>query len=76
MVSHAKINVTEEFHSGAKVCGQGEWETQKPGEKKHKRWKKLPIGVDDPGQIIAAAEFKGVLQLLFDSCNNAIPNNT
>jgi Transposase DDE domain len=37
-----------------KVCGQGEWHTQKHGEKKCKRWKKLHIGVDDRGQIIAS----------------------
>jgi hypothetical protein len=41
--------------SGLKVCGQGEWHTQKHGEKKHKRWKKLPIGVDDHSQIMASA---------------------
>ena len=41
--------------SGLKVCGQGEWHTKKHGEKKHKRWKKLHIGVDDQGWIIASA---------------------
>ena len=41
--------------SGLKVCGQGEWHTQKHGEKKRKRWKKLHIGVDDQGWIIASA---------------------
>jgi Transposase DDE domain len=40
--------------SGLKVCGQGEWQSQKYGEKKHKRWKKLHIGVDAQGQIIAS----------------------
>ena len=40
--------------SGLKVCGQGEWHTQKHGEKKVKRWKKLHLGVDDQGQILAS----------------------
>jgi hypothetical protein len=39
--------------TGLKVCGQGEWHAQKHGEK-GKRWKKLHIGVDDQGQIIAS----------------------
>ena len=40
--------------SGLKVCGQGEWHTQKHGEKKCKRWKKLHIGVDAEGRIVAS----------------------
>jgi Transposase DDE domain len=40
--------------TGLKVCGQGEWYTQKHGEKKQKRWKKLHIGADGQGQIIAS----------------------
>lgn len=40
--------------SGLKVCGQGEWLPQKHGEQQGKRWKKLHLGVDDQGQIIAA----------------------
>src|SRR5205807_6035485 len=40
--------------SGLKVCGQGEWHSQKHGEKSHKRWKKLHIGVDAQGQIVAS----------------------
>ena len=36
------------------VCGQGEWHAQKHGEKKPKRWKKLHIGVDAQGQIVAS----------------------
>ena len=39
--------------TGLKVCGQGEWHTQKHDEKKRKRWKKLHIGVDDQGTILA-----------------------
>ena len=41
--------------SGLKVCGQGEWHTQKHGEKKRKCWKKLHIGVDNQGWITASA---------------------
>jgi hypothetical protein len=41
--------------SGLHVCGQGEWHAQKHGEKKPKRWKKLHIGVDAEGQIVASA---------------------
>jgi DDE family transposase len=41
--------------SGLQVCGQGEWHAQKHGEKKSKRWKKLHIGVDAQGQIVASA---------------------
>jgi hypothetical protein len=40
--------------TGLKVCGHGEWHTQKHGEKKRKSWKKLHLGVDDQGQIIAS----------------------
>ena len=40
--------------SGLKVCGQGEWQSQKHGEKPHKRWKKLHIGVDAQGWIVAS----------------------
>jgi hypothetical protein len=40
--------------SGLKVGGQGEWHVQKHGERKCKRWKKLPIGVDALGQIVAS----------------------
>src|SRR5919106_436020 len=40
--------------TGLKVCGQGEWHRQKHGEKQPKRWKKLHIGVDDQGQIVAS----------------------
>jgi hypothetical protein len=40
--------------SGLKICGQGEWRAQKHGEKTCKRWKKLHLGVDDQGKIIAS----------------------
>ena len=40
--------------SGLKLCGQGEWHVQKHGEKQQKRWKKLHIGVDAQGRIVAS----------------------
>jgi Transposase DDE domain len=40
--------------SNLQVCGQGEWYSQKHGEKPHKRWKKLHIGADAQGQIVAS----------------------
>jgi hypothetical protein len=40
--------------TGLKVCGQAEWHSQKHGEKKTKRWKKLHIGVDAQGRIVAS----------------------
>src|SRR5262245_6147959 len=40
--------------TGLKVCGQGEWHSQKHGEKKARRWKKLHIGVDAQGRIVAS----------------------
>jgi hypothetical protein len=40
--------------TGLKVCGQGEWHSQKHGEKRRKRWKKLHIGVDNQGWIVAS----------------------
>jgi hypothetical protein len=51
-VSEGPISVIVDS-TGLKVCGQGEWHAQKHGEKKAKRWKKLHIGVDDQGQIVA-----------------------
>jgi Transposase DDE domain len=40
--------------SGLKICGQGEWHRQKYGEKPPKRWKKLHLGVDAQGRIVAS----------------------
>ena len=40
--------------TGLKICGQGEWHAQKHGDKKRKAWKKLHLGVDDQGTIIAS----------------------
>jgi Transposase DDE domain len=45
--------------TGLKICGQGEWHAQKHGEKKRKAWKKLHIGVDDQGDIIASTVTDG-----------------
>ena len=41
--------------TGLQICSQGEWHSQKHGEKKRKRWKTLHIGVDDQGQIVASS---------------------
>ena len=41
------------------MCGQGEWHTRKHGEKRRKRWKKLHIGVDDTGCILATKVTEG-----------------
>jgi hypothetical protein len=45
--------------TGLKVCGQGEWHAHKHGEKKRRRWKKLHIGVDDGGYILASCVTDG-----------------
>ena len=45
--------------SGLQGCGQGEWQPQKHGEKRPKRWQKLHSGVDNQGQIIASAVTDG-----------------
>ncbi len=52
-VSQGPIDVIVDS-MGLKVCGQGEWHAQKHGEKKCRRWKKLHIGVDDKGRIVAS----------------------
>ena len=48
--------------TGLKVCGQGEWHAKKHGEKRRKRWKKLHIGVDNQGWIIASTVTDGHAQ--------------
>lgn len=45
--------------TGLKICGQGEWHSRKYGEKRHKRWKKLHIGVDKNGWITASKVTEG-----------------
>ena len=40
--------------TGLKVCGQGEWHSKKHGKKQRRKWKKLHIGVDDHGWILAS----------------------
>ena len=45
--------------TGLKICGQGEWHSRKYGEKRYKRWKKLHIGVDKNGWIMASKVTEG-----------------
>ena len=40
--------------TGLKICGQGEWHSKKHGERRRKSWKKLHIGVDENGRILAS----------------------
>lgn len=40
--------------SGLKIGSQGEWHSKKYGKKRHKRWKKLHIGVGENGWILAS----------------------
>jgi hypothetical protein len=40
--------------TGLQICGQGEWHSQKHGEKKTRRWKKLHIGVNAHGRMVAS----------------------
>ncbi len=40
--------------TGLKICGQGERHSKKHGGKYRKRWKKLHIGVDENGWILAS----------------------
>jgi len=40
--------------TGLKICGQGEWHAKKHGERRRKHWKKLHLGVDENGQILAS----------------------
>jgi len=37
-----------------KICGQGEWHSKKYRKRRHKRWKKLHLGVDENGRILAS----------------------
>ncbi len=42
--------------TGLKLCGPGEWLTEKHGTRTRRSWKKLHLGVDaDTGQIVASA---------------------
>lgn len=45
--------------SGAKVFGEGEWKVRQHGFCKHRRWKKLHIGVDEGSGDILVAEATG-----------------
>ncbi len=40
--------------TGLKICIQGEWHCKKRGKRLRKRWKKLHIGVDENGWILAS----------------------
>ncbi len=37
-----------------KICSQGEWHSKKHGKRRRKRWKKLHLGVDENGRILAS----------------------
>ena len=42
--------------TGLRLCGPGEWLTEKHGGRGRRSWKKLHLGVDaDTGRIVAAA---------------------
>ena len=45
--------------TGLKLCGQGEWHAHKHGDKKRRSWKKLHLGVDDEGYILASCVTDG-----------------
>ena len=45
--------------TGLKICGQGEWHAHKHGDKKRRSWKKLHLGVDDEGCILASCVTDG-----------------
>jgi hypothetical protein len=45
--------------TGLKICGQGEWHSKKYGKRRHKRWKKLHLGVDESGRILASKVTNG-----------------
>ena len=40
--------------TGLKICGQGEWHSKKHGKRWRKHWKKLHLGVDENGRILAS----------------------
>ncbi len=40
--------------TGLKIYGQGEWHSRRHGEKRRKHWKKLHLGVDEDGRILAS----------------------
>jgi hypothetical protein len=48
--------------TGLKICGQGDWQAHKHGDKKRQSWKKLYLGVDDEGQILASCVTDGHTQ--------------
>ena len=40
--------------TGLKIRGQGEWHSKKHGKKQRRHWRKLHLGVDDNGMILAS----------------------
>jgi len=48
--------------TGLKICGQGEWHSRKYGDNRYNRWKKLHIGVDKNGWIMASKVTEGYEQ--------------
>lgn len=58
---HARPFNSEPLHividsTGAKVHGEGEWKVRQHGWSKHRKWKKLHIGVDELTQDILISE--------------------
>lgn len=45
--------------TGAKIYGEGEWKVRQHGWSKHRRWKKLHIGVDETSEDIIFGEVTG-----------------
>lgn len=39
--------------TGVKIYGEGEWKVRQHGVSKHRRWKKIHIGIDENGEIRA-----------------------
>ncbi len=64
--------------TGLKVCGQGEWHSKKHGKKQRRTWKKLHIGVDDQGWILANTitvgheQDPGQVPALLNQCDDEI----
>ncbi len=40
--------------TGLKICGRGDWHSKKHGGRRCKHWKKLHLGVDENGRILAS----------------------
>ena len=55
--------------TGLKICGQGEWHSNKHGKRRLKRWKKLHLGVDEKGWILASKVTHG-----YEHDSSQVPN--